>query len=93
MTATIQVWDRVDCPTLAQVEAYLQAHGWVVAWNLPPGRLWSRAGHLVEVPDAERRDWPRCARDAIECIAEIEGRTPRAVALEMLAAPTTRDTP
>ena len=97
MTATIQVWDRVDCPTLGQVEAYLRAHGWVVTGEVPPWRWWSRAGWSagervlgeMEVPDAERRDWPRLARETIEYLTTIEGRTARAVALDILSTPGT----
>lgn len=94
MTPTIRVWDCVECPTLGQVEAYLRAHGWALMRGASQGwRLWSRAGWETSVPDAERIDWSRRARDTVEDLAEIEGRTARAVAMDILSTPITGDAP
>jgi hypothetical protein len=90
MSATIWVRERVTCPTLEQVETYLRARGWKVAMNDAPWRVWMRGtvgvsvDAALEVPDAERRDWPRWAREAIACLATFENRSERAIALEML---------
>jgi hypothetical protein len=89
VSATIWVRERVTCPTLEQVETYLRARGWVQGgphssgwriWHHPCNDLW----FLPDLPDVQREGWNRVAHEIIESLAFNEGRSERAIALEML---------
>ncbi|QFZ19370.1 hypothetical protein [Saccharothrix syringae] len=71
-------------PHVRQATDYLSARGWAPTDRWRGGTVWSWRDFDVLVPPGDDlADTPRRMRDLVECVADAEGRTPRAVERDM----------